>query len=116
MKHLFLILVFVGAVATSFAGSKDSKTETTAEKAVLSISGEITDQATQEALVGVKVTLEGTDKVAYTDFDGKYSFESLAPGTYNLTASYISYQKSSVKNVELSLNTNQVDISLKASN
>ncbi|MEN6452986.1 MAG: carboxypeptidase-like regulatory domain-containing protein, partial [Prolixibacteraceae bacterium] len=59
---------------------------------------------------------KGTGKVAYTDFDGKYSFENVKPGTYALTASYISYEESTVENLKLSKNTNQVNIRLKDAN
>ncbi|WP_423129554.1 carboxypeptidase-like regulatory domain-containing protein [Gaoshiqia sp. Z1-71] len=117
MKHTLLSILFMGLVVFASAGNKENKNETSSEKAELvSFSGEVTDQITREALVGVKVSLEGTDQVVYTDFDGKYSFEDVKPGTYHLTASFISYEKTSVEELELSLNTNQVNLSLKSSN
>lgn len=117
MKNLFLSILFIGLVAVATAGNKEGKNETTADNAVLTVlSGEVVDQLTHEALVGVKVTLEETDQVVYTDFDGKYTFENLNPGTYNLTASYISYENNSLEDLELRLNKNQVNISLKSSN
>ncbi len=116
MKQLLLSLLFVGVVSFSFAGSSKDKTGTQANNDQLAtITGQVTDQKTNESLVGVKIMLEGTDKVAYTDFDGKYSIENVAPGDYKLTASYISYNKTTEK-LQLDKNKTQVDFSLNASN
>lgn len=117
MKKLFVSVLLVGCVAFTYAGKKETKKENTADNSELTtISGQILDQRTNETLVGVKVALKGTGKVAYTDFDGKYSFENVKPGTYALTASYISYEESTVENLKLSKNTNQVNIRLKDAN
>ncbi len=80
------------------------------------LSGTVVDEATNEALVGVKVELAGTDKVAYTDFDGNYAFENLEPGTYTVKASYVSYKETSIEKLTLYNPKNQVLISLKATN
>lgn len=117
MKKLFVSILLMGIVALASAGNNETKKETIAEStAVVALSGEVVDLLTHEALVGVKVTIEGTDQVVYTDFDGKYSFENLKPGKYNLVASYISYENIAVEDLEVSLNSNQVNISLKSSN
>ncbi len=117
MKKLFLSFLLVGCVAFAYAGKKENKKEHAADNSELTtISGQVLDQRTNETLVGVKVALKGTDKVAYTDFDGKYSFNNVKPGTYELTASYISYEKSTVQDLKLDKNINQVNILLKDSN
>lgn len=117
MKRLFLSFLLVGCVAFTYAEKKENKKENAADNSELTtISGQVLDQRTNETLVGVKVALKGTDKVAYTDFDGKYSFKNIKPGTYELTASYISYEKSTVQDLTLSKNTNQVNILMKDSN
>lgn len=117
MKKLLLSILFVGCVVFTYAENKENKKENAADNSELTtISGQVLDQRTNETLVGVKVALKGTDQVAYTDFDGKYSFENVKPGTYALTASYISYEKSTVENLKLSKNTNQVNIRLKDAN
>jgi hypothetical protein len=117
MKKLFVSVLLVACVVFTYAGKKETKKENTADNSELTtISGQILDQRTNETLVGVKVALKGTGKVAYTDFDGKYSFENVKPGTYALTASYISYEESTVENLKLSKNTNQVNIRLKDAN
>ena len=112
MKQLLLSFLFVGLVIFSFAGNRKSKADNTNTTI---ISGQVTDQTTGETLVGVKIMLEGTSQVAYTDFDGKYSIEAVKPGSDQLTASYISYEKTT-KDIKSGTNKNEVNISLKNSN
>ncbi len=54
------------------------------------VSGTIVDEASADPLIGAYVFVEGTDKAAATDFDGKYKIE-LAPGTYQLKITYIGF-------------------------
>ena len=66
------------------------------------IMGKVTDNNTQEALIGVSVILEGTDPLigATSDIDGK--FKITAPvGSYNISASYVGYIKNSKFNIVL---------------
>lgn len=44
------------------------------------------------ALIGANVLIDGTQKGAMCDLDGNYSIEGLAPGTYSVSASFISYR------------------------
>ena len=57
-----------------------------------SIKGKVIDAANDEPLIGASVTVSGTTTGGATDFDGNYSIPNLAPGTYSLTISYISYK------------------------
>ena len=100
------------------AANKESKSEisSTGNAVTTELSGQVIDKNTNETLVGVKVTIKGTDLVAYTDFDGKYHFDSLKPGKYNVTASYISYENKTVENIVLTPKANEVDFSLENSN
>lgn len=117
MKQLLLSILFVGCIVFTYAENKGNKKESTVSDSELTtISGQVLDQRNNETLVGVKVTLNGTDKVAYTDFDGKYSFDNVKPGTYELTASYISYKESTVEDLRLNKTANQVNILLKDAN
>ena len=84
--------------------------------ATVELNGSVNDQNTNEALVGVRIELLGTDKVTYTDFDGNYAFENLQPGTYEVTASYVSYETKKLEHVAVNAEKNQVTISLKSSN
>lgn len=93
MKTQIILLVALLMVGVnSFANNKNNTKESAkAESAITSISGTITDEATGENLVGVKVILEGTDKVAYTDFDGMFTFDGVTKGTHTMSVDYISY-------------------------
>lgn len=118
MKKFVLSILFIGSTVLAMAANKESKSDnsTTNNAALTQQYGEVIDKNTNETLVGVKVTIDGTDKVAYTGFDGKYSFDNLKPGKYKLTASYISYENSTVENIQLTSKANEVDFSLKNSN
>ncbi|WP_422858547.1 TonB-dependent receptor [Flagellimonas sp. S174] len=60
--------------------------------------GIVTDKVGQP-IFGASVYLEGTDKGAQTDFDGKYQIIGISPGTYNLVVSYIGYETQTQYNV-----------------
>ncbi len=109
--------MMVFAVTVAMAGEKiDNETVEAKANAAVMLNGSVIDQTTHEALVGVKVELEGTNQVTYTDFDGNYSFENVKPGTYNVAASYVSYEKKYMQNVTVSPSNKELEISLKSSN
>ena len=64
-----------------------------------SIRGLVTDQATGETLPGVKITLEGTQKITLTDFDGKFNFNGIPEGNYSITAKYATYTTKTITDV-----------------
>ena len=114
MKSFVFTIALAITVSFSVAAEKENKAEAKIEKSnLVTLSGKVVDKSTNEALTGVKVVLEGTGQVAYTDFDGKYTLTNIEAGKYNITASYISYENTSVENVSLSLNKSQVDFSLR---
>jgi TonB-linked SusC/RagA family outer membrane protein len=65
------------------------------------ISGTVTDAETGEPLPGVNVVIEGTQRGASTDSDGDYVIEDVAPGTYTVRASFVSYQTKSTADVSV---------------
>ncbi|MES2779759.1 MAG: TonB-dependent receptor [Bacteroidota bacterium] len=87
LKYLFVLLISTVAMAVSAQTGR--------------IAGKIIDKKTGEELIGVSVQIEGTSIGAATDFEGKFSINNVAPGTYNLIMSYISYQKKVVSKVEV---------------
>src|SRR5690606_26757836 len=62
------------------------------------IRGKVIDDVTGEALIGVTVQIMETSKGTSTDFDGVFEIH-IAPGTYKLQFSYISYQSLIVEDV-----------------
>ena len=116
MKRLVVLLIVSCFTVVSFAKKSDTKTEKPAKaESSVEIKGKVVDFNTGEALVGVEITLEGTDTKAYTDFDGDFVIKNVNPGECNLIASYISYEKSYVEKLNVEKN-NQVDIKLRESN
>lgn len=91
-----LLILLIVNPANIFAG--DNKTE---KNKKAEISGQVIDQKTGESLAGVLVQLEGTDLKTYTDFEGNFSFENIAPGNYAVNVSMISYNNDEVKNIEV---------------
>ncbi len=122
MKKTLLTLSFVAAVVFAFAGNtgnsenKTKSTETVSANAVVSISGKVIDYTSGESLAGVEVAVEGSSKKAYTDFDGNFKIENIKPGSYNLIASYISYNKSFIEKLNVEKSNQQLSIKLQSSN
>ena len=56
------------------------------------VSGHVTDTATNGPLPGANVFLEGTSFGAASDRTGDYSIANVPPGTYSLQVSYIGYE------------------------
>lgn len=118
MKKLILSVLVLVASISVFAEKSDSKAENKSaaksELAMTVVSGNIIDEITGEALVGVEVTVEGSDVKAYTDFDGRFTLNGVKAGECKLVANYTSYNKTE-KTVELKSKKNQVKIELQAS-
>ncbi|PRX57293.1 TonB-dependent receptor [Flagellimonas meridianipacifica] len=71
---------------------------TTQAQVTADLFGSVTDKVGQP-IFGASVYLEGTEKGAQTDFDGKYKITGISPGTYNLVVSYIGYETQTQYNV-----------------
>jgi hypothetical protein len=114
MKKVILSVFIACASLAVFAEKTDSKAETKSESTVCSLSGNIIDEISGEALVGVEVKVDGSDIKTYTDFDGHFVINNLKSGDCKLVASYTSYSKAE-KNFKVDLNNNKVKIELQAS-
>ncbi|MBI1287175.1 MAG: TonB-dependent receptor plug domain-containing protein [Flavobacteriales bacterium] len=60
------------------------------------VSGTITDSDSGEPLFGASVVITGTATGATTDFDGKFKFNAGQKPPFQLTVSYIGYQKQEI--------------------
>ncbi|MFN8295719.1 MAG: TonB-dependent receptor [Chitinophagales bacterium] len=77
------------------------------------ISGIIIDKTTQETLIGVNVSVDGSTFGSTTDIEGKYEIADLTPGIYKLIFTYIGYADKNVENVEVKVNeTTTLNVSL----
>ena len=86
-KIIILLLLTVSATYASFAQNGR-------------IRGIVYDKETGETLIGAAVMVEGTSAATGTDIDGAYEV-SVAPGTYTVKSTYISYQDQLIQNVEV---------------
>ena len=122
MKKTLLTLSFLAAVVFAFAGikgnseNKNKSTETVSANASVSISGKVIDFTSGEALAGVEVAIEGSTKKVHTDFDGNFKIENLKPGSYNMIASYISYNKSFIEKLDIEKSNRELNIKLQSAN
>ncbi len=113
--HLLLTVSLVSASDDKGSGGGKANPATGSEAAVMEITGRVVDQNTGEALTGVRVSLEGTEVRVYTDFDGRFRFENLTPGMYNLSATYVSYNRNLVEKIHPVKEATPVEIKLTSS-
>ena len=64
------------------------------------IRGSVLDETTGEPMISVTVAVEGTTKGIITDLDGKFNL-SIAPGTYNLRLSFVSFEPKVITGVKV---------------
>ncbi len=93
MKKILLIFVSLSLIAAANLYAEGEGKDSKNAVMTTSIEGTILDNETGEGLVGVEVKLEGAQKSTYTDFDGNFTFDSVVPGNYSITANYVSYKK-----------------------
>ncbi len=65
------------------------------------ISGKITDKTTGQTLVGLSVLIEGTSIGTTSDADGNYLLNTVKPGAYKISFSFISFKKQIIPNVKV---------------
>jgi len=111
MKKLLLLSIVLLGLNVSFANSKTEESVTPASTENLCIQGNVTDINSGEALAGVKIEIEGTKEVVYTDFEGNFSIVKLKAGNYDLNVSYISYNEVAFEDIKLE--NSQVSLKLK---
>lgn len=78
---LFLLSIFV-------FGSVEKTNKTT------SLSGKIYDR--HDNLAGVKVTIDNSETVVYTDFDGNFTINNVSLGVHSIQISSVAYENKTV--------------------
>lgn len=79
-----------------------------------SITGNVKDRSTQEVLIGVSIVLENTDPLVgtTTDPDGRFRLGA-APGSYNITATFVGYKTQTRFNILMTTgNVNTINFEL----
>ena len=77
------------------------------------IMGKVSDVSTDEGIPFANVLINGTTIGAASDVEGNFVVLNIPPGTYNVTASYIGFQKVTVKDVTVNVGfTTSLDFKL----
>ena len=77
------------------------------------IAGKVHIRSTGEPLIGAVVIVKGTQLGASTDIDGNYFILNILPGEYEISASFLGYQKVTQSGVVVNINrTTTLDFSL----
>ncbi|HLA99969.1 MAG TPA: TonB-dependent receptor [Bacteroidota bacterium] len=63
------------------------------------VKGAVTDQATNEPLIGASVSIAGTSLGAATDIEGNYIILNVPAGIHTVRASYVGYQVVEISNI-----------------
>ena len=108
MKALTIIATILISTSILFASNE----ETPASIATTSISGQVIDKVTGEALAGVKIQLNNSDNtIVYTDLDGNFKLTNLTPGEHEIKSTLISYNTANVV-VDCKNKSNNLEIKL----
>ncbi len=77
------------------------------------IMGKITDASTDEGIPFANVLIDGTTLGAASDVEGNFVILNVPPGVYNVTASFIGYQKVTIKEITVNVGfTTSLDFKL----
>lgn len=77
------------------------------------LTGTIVDKATQEALPGVNIVIEGSQLGAATNMNGDYTILNVPPGVYTLRISMMGYKEMRIENIRVSIDlTTDQDVAL----
>lgn len=103
MRVHLRFLLFISLLSSSFSAFSQTG----------GIAGKVQDKSNGESAFNAAVTVLGQSKGTYTDFDGYYSIQGLAPGTYTITVQLLGYQKTSISGVKVEAGkTTKLDIAL----
>ena len=101
VRRMFIVLVGCLIAGVAYGGNTGK------------IAGRIQSSENGETLVGVSVLIEGTSIGASTNVDGDFTIINIPPGTYNVVASGVGFQKKRITNVKVSVDfTTRLDIKL----
>ena len=86
--RLLFLLISCAIVATSTA------------QVTTTIVGTVYDEA-RNPLIGATVYLQGTQKGAISNVEGRFVMESVTPGAYNLVVSYVGFKSQTLFNIQV---------------
>ena len=101
MKNILTLTLALMIGFSAFAKEAEKEAVTFNPELNTALAGQVIDHITGEALVGVTIKVKGSERSFYTDLDGNFEIKGLMPGHYELELSYVSYQSSTLKKVEV---------------
>jgi hypothetical protein len=111
MKKVILVMGLILSGILIYAEEGENASEASKANVCL-VKGQIMDKLNGESLTGVAVRIAGSDLVAYTDFDGVFTFKDLTPGSYTIETSMVSYQEEKITVEAKAMADNPVTIKL----
>lgn len=112
MKNILAIIaVAVLTASTAFA----TNDKASAPVATTTLSGQVIDKLTGEALAGVKIIVDESATEVYTDFDGNFTITDITTGSHEIKADLISYQ-SQEKRIEVTTTSSAVKVEIEVAN
>lgn len=112
MKKLVSIVLIVFSVSMVFASDPESRGPVTAKTS--QIEGKVFDSTTGEALAGVSLKLKNSNIKTYSDLNGNFSIEDVAPGTYDIEIDYVSYKDITLKKVSATAQEVKLKVALES--
>ena len=86
--NVLLFLMFTGIFAIA-NNEKNKEAEETTKKVFIGI---VVDAQTGEELSGVRINIQGSEDIFYTDFEGGFEMEFIPTNENKITVSMISYE------------------------
>jgi outer membrane receptor protein involved in Fe transport len=110
-KRLLLLRRLMGLAAVVMVMSPSLLVAGTTGK----IAGRVIDGATNEAIVGANVVVQGTYLGAATNVDGFYTINNILPGKYSVIVSFMGYRRFTTTDVIVKIDlTTRVDAKLQS--
>jgi TonB-dependent receptor len=82
IKHTFVLITLIFSCTAAFAGN---------------IIGKVYDVQTGESLPSATIKIEGTSRGMITDIRGEYLISGIKEGSYEITFSYVGYEKQTIE-------------------
>jgi len=83
------------------------------ENATFDLSGIVVEEKTGDPLTGALIKIRGIEKEYYTDLEGRFSINELIPGKYDIEVSFISFESTELKEIQLDSQNNDLFVGLR---
>ncbi len=108
MKITTLILTVLISIITLFAANEKVPVVVVT---TTTITGHVVDKITGEALAGVKISLNESEIIVYSDLDGNFEINNVKVGNHSIKTNLISYDSSRI-DISCTIDANDIKIKL----